>query len=323
MKNFNYIQPKTLSDAFKYLKTKNNSSIALAGGTDVLGLIKNNIEAPENVVNLKTLKELNGIKYLPGKELQIGSLTTLADIAEHAIIKEKFTSLAMAAKEVASPQFRNIATIGGNICQRPRCAYFRSDLKCLRKGGETCYAYNGQNKYHCIVGGGPCYIVHPSDTAVALMALDAKVVINSSGKSKTLPISKFFVLPDVDYRNENVLKPGDILEMILIPETKAGIKSVYVKFKERDVWDFAIISVAANFKKENNRLVNVNLSFGGVAPIPWQSKTINELFEGITADEISIKAAADKMFVKNDVLEMNGYKIPLVRNITKRLLMEN
>ena len=322
MNNFNYLQPKTIEEAGKLLK-KNNSSIAFAGGTDVLGLIKNTIIAPEQVVNLKSIKNLSTIEYTAGKGLQIGALTTLVEIAENPVINEKFTVLAHAAHEVASPQFRNIATIGGNLCQRPRCMYFRKEnVHCLRKGGDICYAYNGYNKYHCIIGGSPCYIVHPSDTAVALLALNAKVSIHSNGKSKVIPIKEFFVLPETDYTKENILTPGDILEKIIIPEPQAGTKSEYVKIMEREAWDFAIVSVAAVTVKKGNRIESAKLAFGGIAPVPWTDDKIDSAFKGIETSEQSIKAITDKLFPDADILDMNRYKLPLIKNITKRLLME-
>lgn len=322
MNKFNYLQPKSLEEASKFLKVKTQTSLPFAGGTDVLGLIKNSIISPQNVVNLKQLKNLNTINYVQGKELHIGALTTLAEISEHTVIKEKFTVLSQAAHEVASPQFRNIATIGGNICQRPRCMFYRKDnINCLRKGGDICFAFNGHNKYHCITGGGPCYMVHPSDTAVALLALNAMVSIYSGGKSKIIPIKDFFVLPEIDYTKENILKQGEILEKIIIPLLPEGSKSGYVKFKEREVWDFAIVSVAAVITKKQSVLDTVKLAFGGIAPVPWNDRAIDDLFKGTQAAEGALAAAADKMFPKADILEMNGYKIPLVRNLTKRLLL--
>ena len=200
--------------------------------------------------------------------------------------------------------------------------YFRKEsINCLRKGGDICYAYNGYNKYHCIIGGGPCYIVHPSDTAVALLALNAKVSIYSQGKTRIIPIKEFFVLPDIDPTRENILKAGEIVEKIIIPEPVTGGTSGYLKFREREVWDFAIVSVAAAVNKSQNIVNNVKLAFGGVAPIPWNSNEIDSAFKGIDTSEESLKKVSDNLFSKADILDMNTYKIPLVRNLTKRLLM--
>lgn len=323
MNNFEYIQPKSIDDAGAILKKNASDSIACAGGTDVLGMIKNNLISPSRVVNLKAVNGLSEIKYVPGKEITIGSLVTLKDIAESRPVREKFTALAEAAQKVASPQFRNIATIGGNICQRPRCHYFRSDLQCIRKGGGVCYAYDGNNKYHCITGGGPCYIVHPSDAAVALLALGAKVSIRSEGKSRAVPFKEFFVLPETDPTVENILKPGEILESIIIPEPKAGYKSAFVKFMEREAWDFAVVSVAVLSNIGGGKINNAEFAFGGIAPVPWSDVKINASMKGVDFSEEAIKKETDKMFGDAEILGMNKYKIPLVRNLTKRILLDS
>ena len=321
MNSFKYQQPKSLQDAGKFLLQNKGLSLPFAGGTDVLGLIKNNIEKPENLVNLKLIKGLGNITYIAGKELRIGALVKLFEIAEHPVVKKNFTVLAQAVKETASPQFRNIATLGGNLCQRPRCFYFRGDFHCLRKGGDICYAVDGQNKYHCIVGGGPCYIVHPSDSAVALLALNAQVSIYSNGKSRTIPLKDFFILPAVNHTKENILKQGEILEEIIIPEPPNGSKSEYIKFKERAVWDFAVVSVAAVVKKSGDRIENGSVAFGGVAPVPWRIDELNKKLKGLSIKEEDLETFS-KLFFKNAfALEKNGYKIPLARNLMKRILI--
>ena len=229
MNNFEYIQPKTLKEASKALGTDWQTSLPFAGGTDILGMMKDRIESPNKLVNLKSIPGLNKINYSAGNGLSIGALTTIYEIAEHPVINEKYPVLAQAAKEVASPQLRNVGTIGGNICQRPRCWYFRGEFHCLRKGGDICYAVDGRNKFHCIIGGGPCFIVHPSDTAVALTALDARLVIFSGKKSRTISIRDFFVLPDINVERENILQPGEIITEIQIPDLTGESQSGYMK----------------------------------------------------------------------------------------------
>ncbi len=321
MKNFQYYQPKTLKDASEYINAHKDKSILFAGGTDVLGLMKDYIIAPDSLVNLKSIKELNQIKYLPGKGIQIGALVTLEEILNHPVIKEKYSVLAQAANEVASPQFRNIGTLGGNLCQRPRCFYFRGDFNCLRKGGDLCYAVDGNNKYHCVIGGSPCYIVHPSDTAVALLALDAKVSIISKAKSRLVPISEFFILPEDDFTKENILTSDEIIDKIVIPEPLEGTISSYTKFKERKVWDFAIVSVAAVIQKNGSNFVGGKLAFGGIAPKPWTDDRLNRSLKGLSFNEDKIKEFTSKFLSDADVLEMNSYKIPLTRNLLKRSLL--
>jgi xanthine dehydrogenase YagS FAD-binding subunit len=322
MNNFKYLQPKSLHDAGNLILQNKNNALLFAGGTDALGLIKNKIVVPDNVVNLKLIKDLEGIKYTQGKEIRIGALEKIVDIADNPVIKEKFSVLAQAAKQIASPQFRNIATVGGNLCQRPRCFYFRGDFHCIRKGGEICYAEAGNNKYHCILGGGPCYIIHPSDLAVALLSLDAKLSVYSGGKSKIIPIGEFFVLPNVDHTVENILKPGEILDSVIIPEPETGSRSMYIKFMEREAWDFAVVSVAAVINKSGNKISKGRVAFGGLAPIPWQIDGLNKTLPGLSVDEDNIITFSKKYFNDATPLEMNSYKIPLIKNLLKRILID-
>ncbi|MFQ5771269.1 MAG: FAD binding domain-containing protein, partial [bacterium] len=316
------VRPKDLKETSRFLEKGGQESMLCAGGTDVLGLMKNAVVAPQKLVNLKSIPELNAIKYTPGKGLKIGALVTIAEIVEHPIIVEKYPILQQAAQEVASPQLRNVGTLGGNICQRPRCWYFRGEFDCLRKGGELCYAVDGQNKYHCIVGGGPCYIVHPSDMAVALLALDAKNYIFKGKKSRTVLLSEFFVLPEQDVLHENILQPGEIVTELQIPELKANVKSGFVKFKERGAWDFAVVSVAGVIEKNGHVIQSGRIAFGGVAPAPWQEPTINQKLQGMSISKDSFSALAQSSFKNAEPRSMNAYKVPLARNLMQRLLTE-
>ncbi|MGE5401061.1 MAG: FAD binding domain-containing protein [Ignavibacteriales bacterium] len=322
MNSFKYIQPKNIKEASSILKKGKNESLLYAGGTDLLGLLKTNQINPKELVNLKALQDLSYVKYTKGREVRIGALTRISDIAEHQAIQETFTALAQAASGVASPQLRNMGTLGGNICQRPRCWYFREDFNCLRKGGDMCYAFEGENKYHCVTGGGPCYIVHPSDIAVALSVLDAKVVISSEKNVRTIPIKELFVLPDTDYLNETILKPGEIISEIIIPEPSAGSRSGFTKFKERDAWDFAVVSVAIIINKSNSNINSGKVVLGGVAPVPWHDENVNKKLVNMQANEDEINHMAAEILKKAEPLAKNSYKIPLVRNLTRRLLTE-
>lgn len=319
MKNFIYKKPKTLREASQLLGGSWKEVLPFAGGTDVLGLMKDEIETPQRLVNLKSIPELDKIKYIPGKGLRIGALVTITEIAEHALIKEKYPILAEAAKEVASPQLRNQGTIAGNICQRPRCWYFRGNFDCLRKGGDLCFAVDGENKYHCIIGGGPCYIVHPSDTAVALLALNANVIIFSGKKSFQLPLRDFFVLPEKDVNRENTLKPGDIVTEIQIPDVSTNMRSGFLKFKERGVWDFAVVSVAAVIQKNGNTIESGSVVLGGVAPIPWLEENVNARLTGIAINGNYIEKLVTETLRDAEPLDQNSYKLTLARNLIKRL----
>jgi xanthine dehydrogenase YagS FAD-binding subunit len=320
MIDFDYLQPKTLEEASSLLQKSKRNAIPYSGGTDALSLLKENIISPNEIVNLKNIPNLNAISYENGKGLRIGGLVTITDIAENTLIAEKYTVLSEAANKIASPQLRNVGTLGGNLNQRPRCWYFRKDFDCIRKGGSICYAVDGENKYHCIIGGGPCYIVHPSDMAVALLALDASINIFSGKKSRTVPTSEFFILPDFNYLKENILEPGEIVTEVIVPELPPNSKSGYYKFMERDVWDFAVVSVAAVLTKNSNSIKSGKIAYGGVAPAPWLDKHINNSLKGLATDDNSIEKAVSQILSDAEPLEQNEYKIPLARNITRNMI---
>lgn len=322
MNNFEYIQSKTLKDASKALGNDWKAALPFAGGTDILGLMKDGIESPQKLVNLKAIPDLNKINYAMGKGLTLGALVTITDIAEHPIINAKYPVLAQAAKEVASPQLRNVGTIGGNICQRPRCWYYRGEFDCLRKGGDICFAVDGRSKFHCVIGGIPCFIVHPSDIAVALAALDARIVIFSGKKSHTVPIREFFVLPEANVERENILLPGEIVTAIHLPELPENTHSGYLKLKERGAWDFAVVSVAAVIQKNGASLKSGTIALGGVAPIPWVEKNVSAQLTGLNATEDNISQISKLALSKAEPLDQNAYKVPLAQNMIKKLLLK-
>ncbi len=321
MENFTHVKPKNLKEASQSLGNNWKDALPYAGGTDLLGLMKDGIEKPGQLIDLKTLTGLDKITYSPGKGLNIGALVKITDIVEHEVINKKYPVLARAAKEVASPQLRNQGTIGGNICQRPRCWYFRGDFHCLRKGGEVCYAVDGENKFHCIIDGGPCFIVHPSDTAVALLALNASLTVFSGKKSRQVQIRDFFVLPDKDVTRENILHPGEIVTEIHVPEAVPGMRSGYLKLKERDVWDFATVSVAVVLQTQGNKIKTARVVLGGVAPKPWLEEHVSNQLAGKTINAENLEKATSNALKDAEPLEQNAYKIPLARNAIKRIVL--
>ncbi len=322
MKNFKYIKPKTLKEASQALGKSWDEALPLAGGTDLLSTMKQGIDQPEKVVNLKSIPGLKKIEYEQGKGLKISALTTVTEIAEHPIINQKYTVLAEAAQQVGSPQLRNQGTIGGNICQRPRCWYYREDFDCLRKGGDLCYAVDSENKYHCVIGGAPCFIVHPSDIAVALVALNASVEIYARNKTRKLPIRDFFVLPDENFERENILNPGEFITSIYVPNLSENTISGYLKFKERAVWDFAIVSVAAVLEKSGSQIQNGAIALGGVAPKPWFEQNISAQLPGIKLTDENVITFTSQILTEAEPLNQNEYKLPLVRNLTRQLLLK-
>ncbi len=321
MKSFEYLQPETIKAASKHLQ-KNNNSFPYAGGTDLLGLMKDEIIEPNQLVNLKNIGKYNSIEYNESEGLKIGALAKLSEIEEHPIVKEKYKVLAEAIAEIATLQLRNVGTLGGNICQRPRCFYFRGDYDCIRKGGDTCFAITGNNKFHCIIGGGPCYIVHPSDTAVALIALDAKFKVFNGKEEKLISAKDFFILPEVDDTRENILNKGDLLLEIIVPAVRNKLVGKYIKIKERGAWDFAMVSIAGVFNKEGNKIKNGKIAFGGVAPIPWEEEIINSNLTNLILNESNIIKLSNYAFTKAEEMSMNSYKIKMARNLIKKILLE-
>src|SRR5712692_1364786 len=243
MNRFEVITPATLAKSVELLSQPGNS--ALAGGVDTIDLLKQNLAAPAALINLKGLKELNGIENLSDGSLRIGALVTLSELSAHPAIAGRYAALAQAAGEAATPQIRNLATIGGNLLQRPRCWYFRnSAVNCLKKGGEKCYAIGGLNRYHSILGGGPSYIVHPSNLAPALIALRASARIVGPGGERVVELEGFFTLPTVDPKRENLLRPGEIIIEVIVPAPAANSRSVYLEAREKQSFDWPLVSAA-------------------------------------------------------------------------------
>lgn len=321
MNNFVHIKPENLKEASQLLGSNWKDVLSYAGGTDLLGLMKDEIEKPGKLIDLKALPGMKTIAYTPGKGLKIGALVTITEIAGHNLINKKYTVLGQAAKEVASPQLRNQGTIGGNLCQRPRCWYFRGDFHCLRKGGDVCYAVEGENKFHCVIGGGPCFIVHPSDTAVALLALDARLTVFSNKKFRQIPLKEFFVLPEKDVKRENILKPGEIVTEIYIPEAPSGMRSGYLKSKERGAWDFATVSAAVVLQLQQDKVKMAQVTLGGAAPVPWAEKHVGSQLKGITINPENLEQIVSTALKDAEPLEQNEYKIPLARSLIKRLIL--
>lgn len=315
---FDYVRPASLEDALKQLQGP--STRIHAGGTDLVGCIRDAVMPVDKVVSLTGLEALRGIAPTPEGGLRIGALTTIAEVAAHPTVKATCTALAHAAAVVASPQLRNQGTIGGNICQRPRCWYFRGDYECARKGGDLCYAMNGQNQYHAIFGGSLCYIVHPSDTAPALVALDASVRITGPRGTRLVPVEKFFVLPDAQLTKENVLEPGEIVTDILLPRPAADTKSLYRKVRARGSWDFAMAGLALAVAMRAGKVDSARVVLSGVAPTPWRVPAVEKVIVGQKLDSKTIARAAEAAVAGAQPLEHNGYKVALVRGVVEEAL---
>ncbi len=318
MDNFDYIKAGSLAEAFKALSTK--GARLLAGGTDLLGCARDGVFPVEKVVSISNIKELKGITARPDGGLRIGALTSLADIAADASLTRKYQALAQAAAAVGTPQIREQGTLGGNICQRPRCWYFRGDFLCLKKGGSVCYAVTGENQYHAIFGGSPCFFVHPSDAAVALAALQAQVRVAGPSGSRTVRMDNFFVGPGKSIDKENVLLPNEIVTEIHLPPASGEVKSVYRKIASRGSWDFALASVAAVLQLENGNIRTASLVLGGVAPYPWRIGAAEKLLAGKKLDKALAAAAGNEAVAGARPLGENGYKVDMVKGAVEEVL---
>jgi len=324
MKSFQNIDVKSVKEAVGLLQKfhqQKKVAAVVGGGSEYLQLMKDHVVEPDYLINLKTIPGLDDIKEERGG-FRIGALARLADIEEHPAVREKLLILAEAAGEAASPQIRNAGTLAGNICQRPFCWYFRSaHFTCLRKGGTVCYTVTGDGRFHAILGGGPSYIVHPSDTAPALVALGAQIKIAGPGGAKTVPLEKFFVLPSVDYRRENILNPGEIVTEIYVPTPKAGSKGFYHKVRERLAWDHAIVSVATIVESAGGVVRDARVVLGGVAPIPWRAPKAEEFLRGKKLDEAAAKRAGEIALEGARPLKDNVYKVQMAKDLIQRGLL--
>ena len=293
----------------------------LAGGTDLLGCLRDGVFQANRLVSLNGIKELKGIRPRAGGGLRIGALTTLTEIAENRQILDSYAVLGQAAAAVGSPQLRNQGTLGGNLCQRPRCWYFRGDFHCLRKGGDTCFAAAGQNQMHCILGGYECFMVHPSDTAPALVALDAKVSVAGRRGTRQMPLASFFVLPKDSVVKENVLEPGEVVTEVLLDASQPGARSTYRKVRERGAFDFALAGAAVVLVMAEGKVRTARVVLSGVAPAPWRSAEAEHAIMGKALDAATAGAAAAAAVKAAVPLGENGYKVPLVRGILEETLI--
>ena len=293
----------------------------LAGGTDLLGCLRDGVFTADTVVSVSGIKALKGISARPGGGLRIGALTTLSEVASDQRVLNSYPVLAQAAAAAASPQLRNQGTIGGNICQRPRCWYFRGDFHCLRKGGDTCFAVAGESEFHCIFGGAPCFIVHPSDTAPALVALDALVSMTGTTGTRTIPLASFFVLPANNVLKENVLVPGEVVTEILLGPPQAGARSMYRKVRERGAFDFALVGAAVVVSLSDGKVRAARVVLSGVAPVPWRVAEVEKLLVGRPLDAPTTTQAAEAAVKGAFPLSKNEFKIPLLRGVLEETLL--
>jgi len=311
--NFTYDHATSIDNALAILNDR--PALIHAGGTDLLGCLRDGIFSADTVVSLSAIQELDGVRSAADGSIRIGAMTSIADIAADASIGRRYEALAQAAAVVASPQLRNQGTLGGNLCQKPRCWYYRSDLDCLRKGGEKCFAYEGENQYHCIFGGDLCYIVHPSDIAPALAALGAVCRISGPASSRSVAIESFHVPATEDPRRETVLEVDEILTEVVLPPPGSGMRSSYRKVRERGAWDFAIAGVALAIVFDGDTVKSADVFLSGAAPTPWRATGVEAAITGRKLDAATIAKAAAAGIEGAEPLAKNGYKLPLFEGL--------
>jgi xanthine dehydrogenase YagS FAD-binding subunit len=317
MPSFEYVRADSIDEAIKHLSSRN--ARVHAGGTDLLGCMRDRIFPVERVVSIRGIKGLSGINETP-EGLTIGSLTTITQLATSPVVTRLFPGLAMAAGEVASPQLRNQGTIGGNLCQKPRCWYYRGEFDCMRKGGMTCYAEAGENKFHCVLGGANCFMVHPSDTAPMLIAFGSSLVVKGPKGTRWIALENLYVHPSDDPQRETVLEPGEIVTEIIIPRTLGRHYSSYRKIRARRSWDFALAGVALAFQFDGRRVLRARVVLSGAAPVPWRSKDVEEVITGRSLDRATIAKAASVVMKQAKPLAQNSYKISLFEAALKEEL---
>jgi xanthine dehydrogenase YagS FAD-binding subunit len=324
MKTFANASPREVGQAVALARQAHRDGKAASfagGGSDLLALVKERIVTPDVLISLKSIRGLDHVTTA-GAGVTIGGLITLDALSRDAAVQQRYAVLAEAAGSVATPQIRNVGTLAGNVCQRPWCWYYRNGFPCYKAGGNQCFSFSGENQFHAIFGGGPSYIVHPSDTAPALVALDARFRVVGPSGERMVPATEFFVLPRQNAAAENVLGSDDVLASIQLPAQPAGARSTYRKILDREAWTHAVISVAVVLEMDKDVCRSARVVLGGVAPIPWRLPEVERLLTGQQVTE-SLAARAGEMAVSGArPLAKNGYKVPLTRGAVRRTILE-
>ena len=328
MRGFELYDAATVKEAVDLLGKYSGRAVkVVGGGSDIVGgVMKDWVQGkgmplPEVLIDITTIKDMVGIKT-DGGGTTIGAATTLTDVIDNKDLATKIPVLTNAALSVASPLIRNFGTLGGNINQRPRCWFFRGeDFNCYKKGGDFCYAVTGDNRYHAIIGGELCYIVHPSDTATALLALNASAKIAGGGGERTISFDEYFTGPRVDVLRENVLKPNEFMTHVTIPNPASGTKFGWTKLKDRQVYDFALVSVAAVFTVSGGNWQDGRITVGGVSPVPYRAKVVEDFLKGKDI-KATAKAAAAQIRTVARPMSLNSYKVDVAAGLIERTLLD-
>jgi xanthine dehydrogenase YagS FAD-binding subunit len=320
MNNFSFVDCRTVDEALGQLGA---DAAIKAGGIDLLDLMKEDIVAPSRLVNIRNIETLRGIAATK-EGLRLGPLVTLSEIATHPEIHRSYTGLADAAGHAATPQVRNMATIGGNIMQRPRCWYFRSsDFDCKKKGGtsDECHAHDGENQYHAVINNGTCAMVHPSSTAVPLLGMNAQVELTSKRGKRNIPMADFYVPPEKSLINETVVQPGELITSIFVPAPEPGTRSAYQKYGEKESFDWPIADAGVVLVMDGSRCTKAAIVLGVAAPTPIRASAAEAMLIGKTIDEPLARAAGKAAMQGATPLSQNGYKIQLFQTAIYRTVL--
>ena len=324
MKRLTNVNARDLKQAIALAGDARRGGRAVAfagGGSDVLGQIKDRIIAPDLVVRLAMVRNLDQATAA-ASGLTVGGLMTLDAIGRHAEIRRRYTVLAEAADTVATPQIRNVGTLAGNVCQRPWCWYYRNGFNCYKAGGNQCFSFAGENQFHAIFGGGPSYIVHPSDTAPALVALDAELRLVGPGGERRVPASEFFTLPRTAPARENVLGDDEVLASVTVPAPRPSARSAYRKVMDREAWTHAVVSAAIVLDLDQGVCRDARIVLGGVAPVPWRVPEAEKALAGQRITPELAARAGEIAIAGARPLSKNAYKVPMVRALVERTLLE-
>ncbi|MCB0666524.1 MAG: xanthine dehydrogenase family protein subunit M [Saprospiraceae bacterium] len=336
MNRFSWYEAKSLEDALKQANSNlseelynpsGDAAFFKSGGVDVLDFLKEGLVAPKTIINIRNIPGLDKIDYEQGAGMRIGANVTLADIEHDEEVMKNYPALQMAVAHAATPQLRNMSTLGGNIAQRTRCWYFRSvDHHCFRKNGDRCFARHsttGQNEGHAILDNGSCVSVHASSISTALLALGAKVVIvDRDMKEREISMEDFFVSPAQDVARENILGKKDIITEIKLPAPSSSTRSYYIKQVARESYDWSLADVAVVAQMNDKTCQDIRIALGAAAPTPIRSYEAEAVLKGATLNDKTIKAAAERAMEQARPLSKNGYKIPLFKSIIVRALSE-
>ena len=320
MNNFAFVDCKTVDEALGEI---NSGAAFKAGGIDLLDLMKDGIISPAKLVNIRNVSSLRGIT-VTREGLHLGPLSTLSEIAVHPEIQRTYAALADAAGHAATPQVRNMATLGGNLMQRPRCWYFRSsDFDCKKKGGTSneCHAHDGENQYHAVMNNGTCAMVHPSSTAVPLLGMNAQVELTSKRGKRMVAMSEFYVAPEKSLVNETVVQPGELITSVFVPTPEPGTRSAYQKYGEKESFDWPIADAGVVLVMDGNRCRKAAIVMGVAAPTPLRSAAAEALLNGKVIDETVARAAAKAAMQGSTPLSQNGYKTQLFQTAIYRTIL--